>query len=178
MRIIIGIIFILGLFGCGRTKDNKSGVTDSLKVSADSVKKDEFDYDSQFKLENYIVEDQTDTSKVQVIDFSCALIIDPTADQVDEMKKKEGEENFYVGADDAIFYQAQALDLIDSAVVKKEFVKKQFIKFIGVDKTWTLDIRKKNLPAWNLILFNRKKTPQPEPTISLTFEKVKEYFEK
>ena len=54
---------------------------------------------------------------------------------------------------------------------------KQFVKLVGEQISWTLDIRKKDMPAWNLILFKKTKTPLIVPTIGLTTEKVRDYFE-
>ena len=179
MKIIIAISVSLCLFSCGNQRVNQTEGVDSLKtVDKDSMKRNEFDYEGQFKLEKYLANDQPDTATIQVIDFNCSLIIDPSSDQVDEMKKRLSEEDLSTIADDNLFYQWQAKQLIDSAGVKAAAAKKRFIKFIGTDKSWVLDIRKKDLPAWNLILFNRKKDPQPVSTTSLTFEKIKEFFEK
>src|SRR5277367_5060123 len=104
MRIMIGMVFSLWLISCGKTKDNKTVEADGLKIlAADSIKRNEFDYEGHFKLENYLVSDQTDTSKVQIIDFDCALIIGPTSDQINEMTKNEKGEDLSTIADDNYF---------------------------------------------------------------------------
>ncbi len=177
MRLVIAAVLIFGIVGCTRTRENKlSTETDSLII--DSLKTEPFDYDAQFKLETYLVPEQIDTSKIQVVDTDCAILIYPTPEQIEEMKKKEGEENFYIGADDSNFYQGQAIGLIDSLGIKTLTANKQFIKFTGERNSWTLDIRRKDTPAWNLILFKKSKMPQVEPTISLTIEKLQSYFQK
>lgn len=165
------------LCACGKTKENTATTTDSLKT--DSVKTEAFDYDSQFKLENYLVsESSIDTSKVQTIATDCAILIYPTDEQIAEMKKSEGEENFATIVDDSNWYQALAIDAIDSVGITKEGAERQFLKLVGDKNSWTLDIRKKNLPSWNLIFFKRSKAPEVVPTVMLTKEKVKSYFEK
>ncbi len=178
MRLFCAIILSITLLSCGKTKENATA-GDTLKTSKpDSAKADAFDYEAQFKLENYLVSDQADTSKVQTINFDCAVVIYPTDEQIEEMKKSGSEDDFATIADDASFYQAQASQTIDSVGIKTVVANKQFLKFTGSEKTWTLDIRKKNLPAWNLILFNKNKSPQVSPTISLTSEMVRTYFDK
>ena len=178
MRLFSTIILSIGLLSCGKTKET-TAESDTLKTSKpDSTKVGAFDYDAQFKLENYLADEQADTSKVQSIGFDCTIVIYPTDEQIEEMKKDEGEEDFYVGADDSNFYQSQAMQIVDSVGIKTVMAKKQFLKFTGTEKTWTLDIRKKNLPAWNLILFKKNKSPLATPTISLTSEIVRAYFDK
>lgn len=174
----LSILFLsILLCTCGKIKENTATAADSLKT--DSIKTETFDYNSQFKLENYLINERSlDTSKIQTITADCAILIYPTDEQIEEMKKTEGEEDFYVGADDSNFYQAQASQTIDSVGVTIKTATKQFLKFNGNQKTWLLNIRKKNLPAWNLIFFNRNKSPEVVPTIMLTKEKVKSYFEK
>jgi hypothetical protein len=36
----------------------------------------------------------------------------------------------------------------------------RFIRIVGKANTWDLDIRKENLPAWNLIFFKTTKEPK------------------
>jgi len=176
MKVLQTIIIAAVFLSCGKTKETKS---DSLKTASDTTKATEFDYDALFKLESYLASEQSDTSKVQTIDFDCAVFIYPTDEQIEELKKTEGEDNFYVGADDSNFYQSQAIQLLDSVGIKTaDPEKKQFLKFIGSQNNWTLDIRKKNLPAWNLIFFKKDKAPQVTPTTMLTLEMVKTYFDK
>ena len=118
MRIVSVLILSLTLWSCEKTKENKTAnENDGLKT--DSIKANAFDYDSQFKLENYLVtESSTDTSNIQTIDADCSLLIYPTPEQIEEMKKTEGEEDFYTGADDSNFYQTQASQAIDSVGIK------------------------------------------------------------
>jgi hypothetical protein len=93
------------------------------------------------------------------------------------MKKTEGEENFYIGAYDSNWYQGIAIEKMDSVGIKQISASGQFLRLKGQNKTWDLDIRKKNLPAWNLIFFKRTKEPQVISTVDLTTEKVREYFD-
>lgn len=135
-----------------------------------------YDYDSYFKLESYLAKNKIDNQNFEVIDFDCAILIYPTVEQIDEMKKEEGEEDFYIGADDSNWYQAKAIDMIDSVGIKKITARRQFLRLKGKQETWDLDIRKKNLPTWNLIFFKADREPKIISTVDLTVDEVKRYF--
>jgi hypothetical protein len=177
MRTFIAIILCLGMLACGKPKDTTTESAAVKVLKSDSLGKEGSGYYDQFKLENYLVGDMTDTSKVHIINFDCAVVVYPTHEQIEEMKKTEGEDAFYTIADDANFYQTHALQVLDSAGVKTVGTKKQFIKFVGGERQWTLDIRKQNLAAWNLILFNKSKTPRVTPPINLSYDMARTFFD-
>jgi hypothetical protein len=176
MKLFTSIILCFALLACEKKKDNTNTIG-PIKISASSSTKTDNNYTAQFNLENYLTGEQIDASKVQVIDFNCAVLIYPTHQQVEEMKKTEGEDEFYTIADDANFYQTRAIQFLDSARIKTVGTQKQFVKFVSGGSTWTLDVRKKNLPGWNLILFNTKKAPQPTAAVNMTYDLVKSYYE-
>lgn len=177
----------MGLWSCSKSTDIKSLIV--IPDSSSTIIKDtrsitqtvdttSFDYDSFFKLESYITKDEVNDGHFEVVDFDCAILIYPTHEQIDEMKKEEGEEDFYIGADDSNWYQAQAIQLMDSVGIKQITATGQFLRLNGKQQTWDLDIRKKNLPAWNLIFFNTTKEPKIISTVDVTFVEIKKYFEK
>ena len=172
-------IMFFGLCGCTRTADNKrtNPIDSSGTEKADTTQTADLDYDSYFILENYFPSGKVDISRLQTINSDCAILVYPTDEQIEEMKKKEGEENFYTGADDSNWYQGKAIHLIDSIGIKKTAANKQFLQFVGEEKTWTLDIRKTQMPAWNLVLFKKSKAPLIISTVGLTIEQLKDYFE-
>jgi len=180
MRFLIFIITAFALLSCSKTTDKNSSTTsDTLKLTAkDSVSNaTAIDYDSYLKVESYVVPDQTDTFTCYMIDHDCAVIVNPTDKQIDEMIKVDGEDNFATIADDFSYYQSMAIQMIDSVGVKTESFEKQYVKFIGEKKSWTLDVRKENMPAWNVIFFRRDKDPEIISAIDLTTNHVRDYFE-
>ncbi|WKZ58864.1 MAG: hypothetical protein QY309_13405 [Cyclobacteriaceae bacterium] len=179
MRLLIIAIISLGLLSCSKPADTSSNLqqADSLKTEIDSTTTYEFDYDAQFKLDNYLTTDSFDEKTNDLIDFECAILIYPTSEQIDEKKKNEGEEDFYIGADDSNWYQAMAIEKIDSAGIKTITASGRYLRLRGQNKTWDLDIRKKNLPAWNLIFFKPTKEPKIISTVDLTVDETKNYFE-
>lgn len=178
MRKIYIIIFVLGLSSCSRTTGNNSSTKiDNVNNLLVDTTKTVIDYESLFKLESFLVTNPVDTSLVQTIDFDCVILVYPTAEQIEEIKKEEGEDDFYTIADDNNWYQGLAIEMVDSVGVKKEEASRQFIRLIGENETWTLDLRKKNLPMWNMVFFKRDKKPLIIQTIELTTDTVRDYFE-
>lgn len=178
MRLRIIAIISVGLWSCTKTADTSSNLqhADSLKTEVDSTTTYEFDYNAQFKLDNYLTTDSFDEKTNDIIDFDCAILIYPTSEQIDEMKN-EGEEDFYIGADDSNWYQAMAIEKIDSVGIKTITASGRYLRLRGQNRTWDLDIRKKNLPAWNLIFFKPTKEPKIILTVDLTVDETKNYFE-
>jgi len=83
------------------------------------------------------------------------------------MIKEYGEDDFRVIADDNNWYQSEAMALLDSLQIKTIYVHKPYIKFIGSQQSWTLNMKRKGLPAWNIILFNEEKIPEVVSAIGL-----------
>ena len=178
---IVRLVFIVcfGLCSCSPTTDKglSSATPDSIPtVTADTLGATDFDYESIFKLDSYLTK-IADNDSIQIVDFDCAILIYPTQEQVDDMIKTEGEDDFYVGADDSNWYQAQAIDTLDYTAIKTITASGQFLRLKGKEKVWELDVRKKNLPGWNLIFFKTTKEPQIVSTTDLTVAEVKDYFE-
>ena len=176
MKFLISVITIFTLLSCSKTdKSSTATSADSLQTEIkDSV---EVDSDSYLKLESYTAPDQTDTALYYIIDHDCAVIISPTDKQIDDMIKLNGEDDFATIADDFSYYQSVALQKLDSAGVKTESSEKQYLKFVGDKGAWTLDIRKQDMPAWNIIFFKKNKDPEIISAIDLTNEHVRDYFE-
>jgi len=129
-----------------------------------------------YNVQNYLTT-KADESRTETIDFDCAILIYPTDEQIEEMKRQMGEDDFYIVADDNNWYQGTAIRLIDSLNIKKFTASERYLILKGINKSWTLDIRKDNSVSWNLIFFNRTKAPKVISTVDLNIEQVKEYFE-
>ncbi len=129
-----------------------------------------------YKLDSYIEKNKIDNSKLQTINFDCAILVYPTDTQIGEMKKEYGEEDFYTSADDNNYYQGSAIGLLDSLKIKTITAEKSYIKLVGEKSSWTLNLRKKGLPAWNLIIFKKDKEPQIISTVDISSGQICEYF--
>jgi hypothetical protein len=96
--LIIGI----GLLGCSKREGNTTSQTDSS---------DSKSVYSALTLDEYKEFYNSDSTFINVgaladltIDFDCAVLIYPTEEEIDKMKKAYGEDDFYVIADDNNWY--------------------------------------------------------------------------
>lgn len=168
---IIFAAFIL--VSCTQAKKEET-TQDTLAVTIDSTSTQN---QNPFKLETYLVQGKVNGNDVQTISESSVLIVNPTEEQIEEMKKEYGEEDFYTVADDANFYQANAISLMDSLGVKSVNAEKPFALLIGESSPWTINLRKKGAAAWMIILFNKNKTPEIVPAIDVNREMLTSYFD-
>lgn len=111
-----------------------------------------------------------------IINTTTAVFTDPDSLQIEKRKKEIGEENFYAGSGDYIYYLNSAHEFLDSVKVKTIIVKgTKIIKFVSYDKSYQL-IQTDTLPElWNIFLFNpNKRVKQIDMTI--IDEEYKNYF--
>jgi hypothetical protein len=179
MRHLAITIFVLGLWSCSRPLDKNVGskIRDTLQnlgqVNTDTAS---VNVNDLFKLDSYLDIKAIDTASLLTIDFDCAFIIYPTDEQLEEMKKEYGEDDFFTIVDDGSYYHGTATGLLDSLQITTVSATKPFVRFIGADKTWTLNLTKKGLPAWNLIFFKRNREPEIIGTADLTADEINDYF--
>lgn len=175
MKFCILILLGLAFISCSKPSEKTDTPADSLAAVATDTISSEIDYEASLKLESYLTKNIA--SEPETIDYTCAILIYPTDEQMEEMKKEVGEDDFYTIADDSQFYLGMAIEKIDSVGIKKTTATGQVLRLKGQTKTWDLDIRKKNLPEWNVIFFNTAKEPKIISAIDLTTEEVKSYFD-
>jgi hypothetical protein len=129
-------------------------------------------------IESYLRTEVIDTTDVETVDFDCAVLVYPTEDQIASMEKEYGDD-FYTVADDAQFYQAAAIEKLDSASIRQVVSNsKRYLKFKGDSREWTLDVRKKGAPEWNVIFFKKEKQPRIAFAIDVNGDSIKSYFNK
>jgi len=179
MRHLAITIFVLGLWSCSRpsdknvSNDDRDTLQNLVQVNTDTVR---VNVNDLFKLDSYLDNKIVDTVSLLSIDFDCAFIIYPTDEQMEEMKREYGEEDFFTIVDDGSYYHGTAISLLDSLQITTVSATKPFVKFIGTDKTWTLNLTRKGLPAWNLIFFKRNREPEIIGTADLTADEINNYF--
>jgi hypothetical protein len=133
------------------------------------------EYKEMYNVQNYVTTN-ADKLRTEIIDFDCAILIYPTDEQIEEMRREMSEDDFYIIADDNNWYQGTAIGLIDSLNIRMITASERYVMLKGHRKSWTLDIRKENSPAWNLIFFKTTKAPEVVSTVGLTIEQLREYF--
>ena len=175
MKLNILLLFAFILAACTSQFKREESTQDSTVV--DSTSAQSSNTENLFKLDTYLVQGKVNGNDVQTITESAVLVVNPTDEQIEEMNKEYGEEDFYTIADDASFYQANALTLLDSMGVKKIGANKPFALLISETSPYTLNVRRKGAPGWMLILFNKKKSPEIVPAIDVNREMIKSYFD-
>lgn len=111
-----------------------------------------------------------------VVDRKAAVFIDPDSLRIEKQKKQVGEEDFYMGADDYLFYMNTAREFLDSVKLATLNAKdKKFIKFIRNDKTQQIIRLDKLEELWSIYFFDpTKKAKQIDMT--MIDEEYKSYF--
>ncbi|MFC5684634.1 hypothetical protein ACYE2N_00085 [Flavobacterium sp. MAHUQ-51] len=111
-----------------------------------------------------------------VIRSKCALVYEPTEKNIEKRKKEVGEEDFYVGADDFLYYINESTEFLKSknvTIVTTENDK--ILKFIlndGSIVVKNLDLEKE---MFGIFLFDSKKEPQ-KIDITATEEEYETYM--
>jgi hypothetical protein len=136
------ILLILVCCSCGvKTVETNSALTevgDTLRAGFD-----ENNYESFLDLKNYRVDGQPDAAQILLVDSSAVVIVNPTDAQVKELEEKYGED-FYTIADDASFYQSEAMMRLDSAAIRQISLSpdQRYVRLKGNASSWLLDLRK------------------------------------
>ncbi len=174
MKWLTVLLASMVLFQCSPKTDQpeSAGIDSATTTSASGF--DENNFESYTNLNNYIVEEQN-ASEIQLIDSTCVVVINPTAEQIQKMEKEYGDD-FATIVDDNSYYQSEAIMKFDSTNIRTVIATKRFLKFQGSKQAWVLDMRKDGAPEWNVILFNVDKKPELTSSIDATYEKIQEYF--
>lgn len=86
-----------------------------------------------------------------------AVFLSPTDAQIEAMKKERGEKDFYIIADDAMYYQSLAFETLDTLKFPYCFTHEKNQKFkLGNGTVQTLG---QECQGWCLILWNGKDKP-------------------
>lgn len=110
-----------------------------------------------------------------VIENRSAIIYEPTDERINKLKKEVGEEDFYIAADDYLFYLNDSYKYLESQKMKIVMTKNdKVLKFILADKSITtikLDLEKE---IWGIYLFDPKQKPK-KIDMTATADEFKEY---
>lgn len=141
---------------------------------------DRNDPSSYLKLANYMhpLHLLPEPEEIQTVDSTCALLIYPSDEQLEALKKESGDD-FRMIATDNTYYHGVAIEMLDAINVETIVAEARYIDFSDpkTKKLWRIDIRKEGAPAWNLIFFKEGHEPEIIPYADLSKEKIHEYFE-
>lgn len=97
-------------------------------------------------------------SDTLIVNEVAAIITEPDSLQIERRKKNVGEEDFYIGADDYLYYLNQSHNFLYSVKVNTIVAKdKKFILFVGSDKSHHLIKTDTLSELWNIFFFDPKK---------------------
>ena len=87
------------------------------------------------------------------------LVVRPDSAQVEQLRRRLGDEAFYITADDASFYQARAFEVLDSLRVPYEAVETARLRFRvgGVMKEYTL---RDSDALWFVLIYDGVSEPE------------------
>jgi hypothetical protein len=139
MRNLFITLIVLTFISCNQNSETKTAETSTDSVSAETRK------------QKTIVPPDT------IITTPCAIMIEPTSEQIDSLKGGN-EEDFYTIADDNAFYMSGVTKLLDSTkttTIYREAIGKIIFKLPN-DKT--IDINLSEF-YWGALLFNGKTEP-------------------
>lgn len=99
------------------------------------------------------------------------LVVRPDSAHLAELRRRLGDDAFYVTADDASFYQGMALELLDSLRVPHEAVTAARIRFRvgGVMKEYAWG-GQPDAPWWFVLLYDGESEPRISTGVDLAAE--------
>lgn len=102
-------------------------------------------------------EQTTLKSDTLIVDKWAAVFVEPDSLRIEKRKKEIGEEDFYIVADDYLFYMYKSYEFLDSIKLTIITTKgEKFIKFVHHDKMQQI-IQLDTIPElWNIYLFEPK----------------------
>jgi hypothetical protein len=100
------------------------------------------------------------------------LVVRPDSAQVEQLRRRLGDEAFYITADDASFYQARAFEVLDSLRVPYEAVVAAKVRFRvgGVMKEYTLGGAEPDAPWWFVLIYDGVSEPKVSTGVDLAEE--------
>ena len=175
MKPFLFVFLIAVIVSCTSKKERSDEFKDPAYADKDASGQTG-ESENLFQLESYLVQGKVNGADVQTISTSSVLVVNPTEEQIAAMEKAYGED-FPTIADDASFYQSNAVSVIDSLGISKVDAEKPFALLVGKASPWTLNLRRAGAAGWMIILFNENKTPMIVPAIDVNKEMLKNYFD-
>ena len=171
MKKIIQILLILfTLISCNKKENQK---IENLKIDQ-NVLKENNETKIAKKTQNQIsTKKESDTV---TIENQIAVIFEPTDKSIEKRKREIGEEDFYIGADDYMWYLNESNNFLEKQKIKVLNVKNdKILKFVGENRNVTLIKLENEKELWGIYLFDLKQKPK-RINMTDTEMELKEYF--
>jgi hypothetical protein len=161
MKLLYIFLILLVLTACDA---KKSSDNDSTNADSVLVPDEEADVNTKPGVNTILVEK------------NCVIFLYPDSIEIEEMKKKYGEDDFYTVADDLSWYQGTAGIILDSLKIKQISSDKEYI-ILKNNKNVCKKYTRKALDG-DMILFNVNKEPIIKSSIDFDQKMVLKYFDK
>ena len=100
------------------------------------------------------------------INTDVVVFVSPDSTGIERLKTEHGEEDFYVIADDEMYYRSIAYDLLDSLGVAYTFVERRPLRFVvdgeASEYTWS-DVE----ANWFVVVYEADKEPRITYSVDL-----------
>jgi len=162
-RNLIVLICIVITIGCNESPSNGVQAAERenpklTKADTDSIKQaaNWKAFEESFKLENYLVSSIPSNDFITV-SHKIGIFISPDSVQIEQLKKENGEEDFYTVADDNNYFEYEAAEFLKEKKFKIVHPTNRYIKFISNKKEFYFDTKAKAARGWTAIIFSPEK---------------------
>jgi len=117
-----------------------------------------------------------DKNDLYLADKKYVVFISPNASEIKDMKKKYGQEDFYIVADDINFYRHQASEFLKSKTITSCYTDKRFLGFVRILGDTVFVDTNKIKSKWAIVLCSADGKPFSSELneLELNFEQLDE----
>lgn len=106
-----------------------------------------------------------------------AVFYSPDSIEIEKLKSKVGEDNFYQIVDDNNYYNSEAMKELEKNGIKVVVTDNRYIEFLKDDGRTSLIDKVSLEEKWGVILFDGKKEPLSVSPVDIASD-IKKYFDK
>jgi hypothetical protein len=172
-------LFILTFFllSCNPTVKNENITEEILDEDLTERISSEEEFALGFDINTYLVDFMPDSTESLILKQNCAVFIGPSEEQLDELRKQFGQQEFSAIVEDNVIFEITAREMISSLNVCNISTQKRYIIFVRPDETKiVLDTKATYSLKWNLILFHYDKDPEVVDMLEVDMIHIANYF--
>jgi hypothetical protein len=139
-------------------QETKSDVNQSLQSNSIVERKlsDEFDYNNKLNLSGISNREEISIDQISLI------IVTYDSLEINQAKLIDGEDSFYTGADDLLWYNAQLLELMDSLQIPVVYSKSDTVKIRTINNNTEQIIKDSTFSLYTYFYFDGEKLKRKE----------------
>jgi hypothetical protein len=162
MREVYAVLISIIFLSCQSQNSTKSDLNKDTSSNRENNHLDSIEtkLNQSLIIDNYLVDCKYITEDFSIISENCGIFISPDSTEIIKMKKEYGEEDFYVIADDNIFYDYTASHFLDSMGINCLYPKTRYLKFKINKDTICFDTKSRYKTGWLSILYRENSEPE------------------